>query len=80
MELADPQEGVSTPVEAKAPPSFARLTDLTDGSPLKTAESPGTDASEEQPKTTPKDEPAPSEPASRTRHKSHEPEYNPWGA
>lgn len=81
MELEDPADGVSTPVEAKPPPSFARLTDVTDGSPLKaghvpqeqTNETDSGEASGHESEFQPDDTRA-----RAARHRSHEPEYNPW--
>lgn len=80
MEMDDPQEAAPTPVEAKPAPSFARLTDLMDGSPLKSGP-----AQEEPPNGRSHEDSSSGQSTtdkhgSRSRHKSHEPEYNPWDA
>lgn len=84
MEFAEPAEGISTPIEAKPAPSFARLTDVSDGTPLKTGYV-AQNQTEEEGKAS-SDSGSDSEPDSesknsnaRARHRSHEPEYNPWG-
>lgn len=81
MEIEDPVDGVSTPVEAKPPPSFARLTDVTDGSPLKAGHVPPEQTNEtdsgEAGERGPESQLADTK-ARAGRHQSHEPEYNPW--
>lgn len=80
MEVADPQEGVSTPTEMRAPPSFARLTDLTDGSALTSgpAKEPAAESGEQ--KGDKAGSKASDTPRSRNRYASQEPEFNPWDA
>ena len=80
MEVADPQESVATPVEAKPAPSFARLTDLMDGSPLKSGSGQDETSNEGLQEDKADKNATPGKDKSRNRHKSHEPEYNPWDA
>jgi hypothetical protein len=79
MELEQP-EAVPTPVEAKPAPSFAKLTHLSDGTPLNDSESHAEDA--DVPKKTEDEESetdAKQDKPARRRNASHEPDYNPWG-
>lgn len=78
MEISDPQDALDKPVEAKPAPSFAKLTHLSDGSPMKNNQSHAEDADLPQREGVAPSEDVVEDRTRRMRQSSREPEYNPW--
>lgn len=82
MEIADPPEAATTPVQIKPAPQFAQLTDVSDGTPLHNDDdsSRPDEGHEQSQKKNDEEDTVSVQKTRRARYRSHEPEYNPWDA